>query len=307
MEAAVDSGFLDLPEDLSDARRAAVHVLPVPYEATVSYESGTRDGPAAIIAASHAVEFYDPELDAEPCLTWGAHTLPAMDATWPEPGQMMDAVAAAAERVARDGKLLVALGGEHSISAAIVRGVRRVIGEPLVVVQIDAHADLRESFQGSAFSHACAMRRVLDENPGPIIQLGIRSYCAEEAAFIRGNRGHITQWPADLIHAEDPREFLRQLRTSLTGRAIYLTIDVDGLDPSVVPATGTPEPGGLTWRQACDILACVAGAGRVVAMDCVELAPRPGLHAADFSVAKLLYKTISWIMHGRAAAQRGTS
>jgi agmatinase len=305
MRAVADSGFLDLPDEHSNARTAAVHVLPVPYEATVSYESGTRGGPAAIIAASHAVELYDAELDAEPCLAWGVHTLPAMDAGWPEPGQMMDAVAAASERVARAGKLLVALGGEHSISAAVVRGVRRMIGEPLAVVQIDAHADLRESFQGSPFSHACAMRRILDENPGPLFQLGIRSYSAEEAAFIRGNRGHITLWPADLIHAEDPREFLQQLRTSLLGRNIYLTIDVDGLDPSVVPATGTPEPGGLGWQQTLDILACVAAAGRIVAMDCVELAPRPGLHASEFSVARLLYKTITWVMQGRAAAQRG--
>ena len=299
MHGTPEGGFLDLPVELQDPRNAKVHILPVPYEATVSYEQGTREGPAAIIAASQEVEMYDAEFDAEPCLSWGVHTLPALAADWRTPELMMEAVAAAAEPPVRSGKLLVALGGEHSISSGIVRGVRRAISEPLVVVQIDAHADLRDSFGGTRFSHACAMRRILDENPGPIVQIGIRSYSAEEASFIRDNRGRITIWPVELIGQQDPLDFQRQLTASLAGRKIYLTIDVDGLDPSVVPATGTPEPGGLSWRRACEILRIVAGAGEVVAMDCVELAPRPGLHASEFSVAKLLYKTISWVMRAR--------
>jgi agmatinase len=209
---------------------------------------------------------------------------------------MMDGVAAAVEPVVRAGKFLLALGGEHSITPAIVRGVRRVHAEPLTIVQIDAHADLRMEFHDTPWSHACAMRRVLDENPGPTVQIGIRSYSAEEAAFIRDNRGRITLWSSRLLREEDHREVLRQIRASVSGRPVYLTIDVDGLDPSVVPATGTPEPDGLGWSQACDILRTVAQAGHVIAMDCVELAPRPGLHMAEFSVAKLLYKTLSWIM-----------
>ena len=212
---------------------------------------------------------------------------------------MMDAVASAAEKVARAGKFLLALGGEHSITPGLVRGVRRVINEPLTVVQIDAHADLRDSFRGTRYSHACAMRRVLEENPGPTVQIGIRSYSAEEALFIRENRGRVTIWSPDLIRAEDTGDFHRQLTATLKQRPIYLTIDVDGLDPSVVPATGTPEPDGLGWAQACDILRTVIEAGTVVAMDCVELAPRPGLHASEFSVAKLLYKTLSLIMARR--------
>ena len=301
MPAPVTAGFLDLPSELTDADRALVHVLPIPYEATVSYETGTARGPTAIITASHEVEMYDAELDSEPCRAWGVHTLPSLDARWAQPEAMMDAVAAAAESVVRAGKLLVALGGEHSITPGIVRGVRRVIAEPLAVVQIDAHADLRDSFRGTRYSHACAMRRVLEENPGPTVQIGIRSYSAEEARFIRENRGRVTIWSSDLMRAEDPRDFHRQLTAALRDRPIYLTIDVDGLDPSVVPATGTPEPDGLGWAQACAILKTVAEAGRVVAMDCVELAPRPGFHASEFSVAKLLYKTMSFIMARRRA------
>ena len=296
MQGTPQSGFLDLPGELQDPRRAMVHILPIPYEATVSYGRGTREGPAAIIAASHEVELYDAELDAEPSLVWGVHTLPALRADWRTPEAMMAGIADAAEEVARAGKFLLALGGEHSISAGVVRGIRRLIPEPLTIVQIDAHADLRDDYHGTRYSHACAMRRILDENPGPLIQIGIRSCSAEEAAYIKENRGRIMLWSPDLIRAEDPIDFHHQLKSSLAGRKIYLTIDVDGMDPSVVPATGTPEPDGLGWHQTCDIIHAVASAGEVVAMDCVELAPRPGLHASDFSVAKLLYKSLSSIM-----------
>jgi agmatinase len=242
------------------------------------------------------VELWDEELDCEPALAWGIHTLPALKAGWRKPEEMMRAVAAAVEPVVRAGKLLLALGGEHSITPAVVRGVRLVRNEALVVVQIDAHADLRDTFRGTRYSHGCAMRRVLDENPGALIQIGIRSYSAEEAAFIRGNRGRISLWSTRLMREEDPAEVLRQVRATIGGRPVYLTLDVDGLDPSVVPATGTPEPDGLSWERACDVLKAVTAAGPVVAMDCVELAPRPGLHMAEFTVARLLYKTLSWIL-----------
>jgi agmatinase len=242
------------------------------------------------------VELYDDELDAEPALSWGAHTRSPLRADWRKPEEMMDAVAGAAEQVVRDDRLLLVLGGEHSITPAVVRGVRRVHPAPLTVVQIDAHADQRDEYHGSRYSHACAMRRVLDENPGPAVQIGIRSYSAEEAAFIRANRGRISLWSSRLLREEDPRDVASQIRASVRDRPIYLTIDVDGLDPSVVPATGTPEPGGLGWEQACHLLSLVADAGHVVAMDCVELAPRPGLHMSEFTVAKLLYRTLSRIM-----------
>lgn len=299
MPPSTREAFLDLPADLQDPARARVHVLPVPYEATVSYETGTRDGPAAIIRASHEVELWDSELGGEPCLEWGAHTMPALKADWKAAEQMMDAIADAAQAVMARGVLPLFLGGEHSITPALVRGVRRVVGEPLVVVQIDAHADLRDSFRGSRYSHACAMRRVLGENPGPTVQIGVRSHSAEEAGFIRENRGRVAMWTMDRIREEDTRDFHQQLAALVAGKPVYLTIDVDGLDPSVVPATGTPEPGGLGWYEACDILRTVTSTGRCVALDCVELAPRPGLHASEFSVAKLLYKTLAWIMKKR--------
>jgi agmatinase len=293
------SAFLDIPDELRDPARARVHVLPVPYEETVSYETGTRDGPRAIIRASAEVELWDAELQSEPCLSWGAHTLPALRADWRDPERMMEATADAAHAITAAGKLMVALGGEHSISPGLVRGVRRALGEPLTVVQIDAHADLRDSFRGTRHSHGCAMRRILDENPGPLVQVGIRSFSAEEARFIRENRGRVAVWSPELIRSVDQADFLRQIAASCAGRRVYLTIDVDGLDPAVVPATGTPEPDGLSWAQAVRIIGAVASAGDVVGMDCVELAPRPGLHASEFSVAKLLYKAVAYVMARR--------
>jgi len=293
------AGFLDLPEERTEPRGAKVHVLPIPYEATVSYGAGTRDGPAAIIEASAQVELYDADFHGEPALSYGIHTLPALEADLPTPEAMTDRIAEAVEPILRAGKLLLALGGEHGISPGIVRGVRRVVREPLTVVQIDAHADLRYSYQGSRYSHACAMRRILEENDGRAVQIGIRSYSQEEADFLQANRDRIALWPARRVHEEDPRAFLAQLAAGVAGRKVYLTIDVDGLDPAVIPATGTPEPDGLTWRQALDILKTVAEAGEVVAVDCVELAPRPGLHYAEFATARLLADLLNRILARR--------
>ncbi len=172
--------------------------------------------------------------------------------------------------------------------------MRRALPDPLTIVQIDAHADLRESYEGDRFSHACAMRRILDENSGETVQIGIRSFSLEEAQFIRANRGRVNIFSAGRIRETDRLDFQRELRGLVKGRSVYLTIDVDGLDPAVVPATGTPEPGGLSWRETLTIVKTVAEASCIVAMDCVELAPRPGLHMADFAVAKLLYKSLAY-------------
>jgi len=287
-------GFLGLPEEREDPRTARVVVLPIPFEATVSYESGQRGGPAAIIAASRQVELYDEELESEPALAWGVQTLPPLACDLSAGEAMTERIARAVAPIVKGGRFLLALGGEHGISAGIVRGVRRSLPDALTIVQIDAHADLRDSYEGDRFSHACAMRRILDENPGKTVQIGIRSFSREEAEFIRANRGSVNMFTAGRIRETDHLDFLRELKGMVKGRSVYLTIDVDGLDPAVVPATGTPEPGGLSWREALDILKTVAEASRIVAMDCVELAPRPGLHMADFAVAKLLYKALSY-------------
>jgi agmatinase len=261
----------------------------------VSYGGGTARGPAAIVAASQQVELYDREFDREPALDYGVHTLDPVALADDLPAAV-DAIAAAVHAAAATGKLVVGLGGEHTISAGFGRGLLAALGGPLSVVQIDAHADLRDEYEGTSYSHACVARRLLEE-PGieQVLQLGVRSVCSEEVAFARANPQRVRMWYAEDVHAG---AWQAELNARLAGRRAYLTIDVDGLDPAIVPATGTPEPDGLSWNETLAVVRTVARAGRIAGMDCVELAPAAGLHAADFAVAKLVYKSISYAIAG---------
>jgi agmatinase len=288
--------FLGLDEQHASFEHARVLVLPLALEVTVSYGGGTAAGPAAILAASKQVELYDREVDGEPALDYGIHTLDAIDLAGADPEVAVAMIATAVEEAASTGKLVVALGGEHAISAGVSRGLLDAIGGPLTVVQIDAHSDLRESYDGSRFSHACVARRMLDDpRVEQVLQLGIRSVAGEEVRFARAHPDRVRVWYAEEVHAGGWHD---ELRARLRGRRVHLTIDVDGLDPSVVPATGTPEPGGLTWEQALDVVRTTAASAEIAGVDCVELAPLPGLHHADFAVAKLVYKTMTYALNG---------
>ena len=292
----VPDNFLGLEEEISTYATAQVVVLPIPYEATVSYGGGTAEGPAAIITASQQVELYDREYDEERVRRYGIHTLPALDL--PEDGAEATAhIAQAVETLARDGKLVVGLGGEHTLSGGFGKGLLDAVGEPVTVLQIDAHSDLRDEYEGTIYSHACVARRLLDDpRVEQILQLGIRSVCEEEVQVARQNPDRVRVWYAEEVHAGDWRG---ELRARTQGRNLYITIDVDGLDPALIPATGTPEPDGLTWRQTLEILRIACEGGHVVGLDCVELAPVVGLHGADFATAKLVYKAISYAMESR--------
>lgn len=298
MAAAEFDNFLGLAPEYSDAEQAGVLVLPIPFEATVSFGGGTVKGPEAIIAASQQVELYDREFDGEPALEYGVHTLPPLEL--PEDSvAAIEMIAEATAQAAASGKLVVGLGGEHTVSVGFGRGLVQAVGGPVTLVQIDAHADLRDEYEDSPYSHACIARRLVeDRTVEQVLQLGIRSVCAEEVQFARQNPERVRIWYAEEVHAGDWRE---ELVARLAGKRVYLTIDVDGLDPAIVPATGTPEPDGLTWVETLDIVRLVCQSAQIVGIDCVELAPYPGQHAADFAVAKLLYKTISYAMRfGRA-------
>ncbi len=282
-------GFLDLPEAHQRPGGSRVHVLPAPLEETVSYEGGTSAGPAAIIAASRQVELYDGALGGEPALEYGIHTLAPVELVAGDVVASLAAIERGVAAIVAAGRLPVVLGGEHTVTVGAVRAVKaagRLAGgaKPPAIVQLDAHADLRSEFHGTKWSHACVMRRIFEETDCELFPMGVRSMSAEEADFIEEHAGRVHRYG---VHR------LKGLVTALRGRSIYLTMDVDGLDPSVVAATGTPEPGGLSWREAVELVTAVCSAGTVVGIDCVELAPRPGLHAADFAVAKLLYWTIS--------------
>lgn len=290
------SNFLGLDEQHSSFERARVLVLPLPFEATVSYGGGTARGPAAIVAASQQVELYDREHDDEPALGYGVHTLDAPRLSGDDPGAAVGQIAEAVAQAASSGKLVVALGGEHTISAGVSRGLLDALGGLLTVVQIDAHSDLRESYEDSRYSHACVARRMLDDpRVEQVLQLGVRSVDAEEVAFARDQPERVRVWYAEEVHAGDWRD---ELHERLENRRVHLTIDVDGLDPAIVAATGTPEPDGLAWTEALDIIRLTAQSATIVGVDCVELAPQPGLHAADYAVAKLVYKTITYALNG---------
>lgn len=295
-ETLPPNNFLGLDDEHSSYEHSQVLILPIPYESTVSYGQGTRRGPAAILEASRQVELYDRELDSEPAITYGIHTLPALAPHGDGPAAMVEWIAACAEEHLRTGKLLVGLGGEHTVSAGVARAVHAVHGD-FVMVQIDAHSDLRDSYEGSAYSHACVAKRVLDLG-ATVVQLGIRSICRDEMNLIRNERSRLRVFFAEDVHAG---QYQRALAALVRGRTVFLTIDVDGFDPAFMPATGTPEPGGLNWTQVLEIVRIVVGEAKIAAFDCVELAPTPGQHSSDFLAAKLVYKTIGLTLAARGS------
>ena len=285
------SNFLGLPE-ASSGPHSRVWVLPVPYEATTTYGRGAKLGPAAIIAASAQVELYDRRLNCEPALDFGVHTLPPLLLDDLAPAAAVGAIAAQVRHLSDPGRLLCVLGGEHGLSIGVARALHEVFGD-FATVQIDAHADLRDSYEETPLSHACAARRILDQG-GSLTQLGVRSLDISEAEFLRGYPDRVRTFFACDMLAD--KGYLTELAGRLTGKRVYLTIDVDCLDPCVMPATGTPEPGGLGWYDVVEIVATIARAAHVIAFDCVELAPIPGLHHADFTAAKLVYQAMCSIM-----------
>ena len=290
MGVSLSDNFLGLESPSCEYESACFAVLPIPYDATTSFAPGTRDGPRAVIAASQQVEWYDDALGRE---SWqaGIATLDPLEADVRGPGKMHERIFAAAEAVLRDDKFLIGLGGEHGVTSALVRAVKSKYRK-LSVLQIDAHADLRDSYQGSSYSHASVMRRV-HEMEIDAVGVGIRSCSSEEARFIEraGKR---------IISARTCREsddWISEVVDSLSDE-VYVTIDIDGFDPAFAPGTGTPEPGGLDWFQVTDLLAAVAAARRIVAADCVEVRPIPPSNVTEFLAARLIYRLIGLVQMG---------
>jgi agmatinase len=277
--------FGALPDDLGSMETARAVVLPAGYEATTSYGVGTKDGPDAILRASRNLELYDEELDWEPCAV-GIATTPAWEFDRSSPERPIEQVEALVGATLAAGKFPILLGGEHSITLGGVRAAQRECPS-LGVLQLDAHADLRDVYEGTPFSHACVMRRVTER--APVVAVGIRSLSADEARCrpVRPYRRFTAE--AALRDAGVVDAVVDALPPE-----VYVTIDLDVLDPSLMPAVGTPEPGGLGWYDLLRLLRAVFQARRVVAVDVVELAPIPGLVAPDFLSAKLVYKLISY-------------
>lgn len=278
--------FLGVPlvESLFD--ECGVVILPVPYEATVSFGTGTRFGPRAIVHASRFLELYDHELDSVPHEI-GIHTLPELVLPCSGPKEALGELRRVLDLLLDKGKFVIMLGGEHSLSGpAILAHADRLPQGALSVLQLDAHADLRAEYEGTPFSHACAMYSVHDRVR--LVPVGVRSMTSEERALVR--------------KAEIPVIFGRELESgdwidramSAIGDHVYVTIDVDYFDPSLVPSTGTPEPGGGTWYPTLQLLERVFEERNVVGCDVVELAPTPGITAPDVLAAKLVYKLVGY-------------
>jgi len=281
--------FGGLSEEDSLYEKARAVIFPVPLERTTTYEHGTRNGPSAILAASRNMELYDEELETEIYKEIGIATAPAIDTMDGTLDEVITEIFTAQCEFLKDGKFPVALGGEHSLTPPLVKAAAKKY-KNLSVLQIDAHADLREEYQGNPSSHASAMRRVVEICPA--VQVGIRSLSVEEAKAIPRLKTKI-YWAKDIIRAP-LKDWIANVLADLSPN-VYLTVDLDGFDPSIVPATGTPEPGGLDWYQVTSLIRAVASHRKIVAMDVVELLPQPGDHASDFLAAKLVYKTLGYV------------
>ena len=295
--------FLGLGAELSAYRTARAAILPVPYDATTSYRAGTRDGAQAIIDASMQVELYDADLGREPADV-GIHTLDALEPDFGSPERMISRVREATAGLLADGKFPLLLGGEHSLTAGAVAACRdRYPG--LGVLHLDAHADLRDQYHGTPWSHACAMRRVVGLGC-PLTSVGIRSLSSEEAAFRRGAAAIATVPATEIARARGDAAALDALWSRVVAGLpdqLYVTIDLDVFDPSLMAAVGTPEPGGLDWWEVTGLLRRVCAARRVVGADVVELAPALGPEACALTAAKLTYTLLGYALPGHEGGE----
>jgi N1-aminopropylagmatine ureohydrolase len=293
------ANFLGLPEvDVPALDDAGAVILPVPYEATVSYMGGTRFGPRRLLEASRAIELYDHELDATPYRV-GVHTLPELLLSAAGPERALEELREAFEALLPPERFVIMLGGEHSISGPpILTHAARLGPRRLSVLQLDAHGDLRPEYEGTPYSHASVMYRVHERVD--VVPVGIRAITAEERQLMTARR-----IPTIFGHELDAGGQWIDRALAALGPDVYITIDIDYFDPGLVPATGTPEPGGGQWYPTLRLLERVFAERHVVGVDVVELAPIPGLVAPDFLAAKLVYKLVAYQQRARDAKSRG--
>jgi len=267
-------------------------ILPIPFEATTTYRRGCENGPAAVLDASQQVEYYDEELDRE---LWevGIYTHVAIADTRSgsvASEKMLRETQETVYRLVADGKFVVSLGGEHSITTGIVEAYRQFYpGEDFTVVQIDAHGDLRHEYEGSIHNHACVMRRIVEMGL-PTVQVGIRSICREEADLIRERE--LAVFRAREIASQS--DWMERAWSAIKTQKVFITVDLDGIDPTLMPGVGTPEPGGLNWYSLLRFLQGIFATHDVIGCDVMELAPIADSVVSEFTAAKLVYKLIGY-------------
>ncbi len=284
MEAA--GNFLGYAPGEVEPASARAALLPVPYDGTVSYRKGARLGPAAIIEASRQLEDYDLELGCDPS-ELGIYTAAPIDIGEAGPEAVVDEVQRAVSTLARPGVLIGVLGGEHTVAVGAVRAVSSMF-EGLSVLFLDAHADMREHYQGSRYSHACTARRIAETCD--LVQVGVRSAEQGEWDWMRSRGVPVVTWPP-----EAGRDVTAEVLSHL-GETVYVSIDLDVLDTSVMSAVGTPEPGGMRWEELLSLLRAVSREREIVGFDVTELAPEEGPEACTYTAAKLVYKLIGYAL-----------
>lgn len=269
--------------DGQDYQKSKIVVFPVPYSSTTYWKAGTKEGPQAIIEASRHTELFDIETKKDPSKE-GIFTLPLLEPSKNSPKETILRIKKVVDRILKDGKFPLILGGEHSITLGVIQAFKEKFSN-FSVLQIDAHTDLRDEFEGTKYHHACMIRRIRDLKI-PVTQAGIRSISEEEADYIKNKKIKniflAPELPIDKI-------------TATLRKNVYLTLDLDALDPSIMPSVGTPEPGGLGWYEILNLIKEVAKKRKIIGVDVVELDPIPGLSAPDFFVAKLIYKIITFL------------
>lgn len=297
-----NDNFLGIDEPWCHPDKAGVYVLPAPYEHTSSYILGSDRGPSAIIEASQQVELYDETLKHEPYREWGGvATAATLNLNGLVDGPAVQAIQDFVQPHVGRGKFLVTLTGEHTGALGAIRAHARTY-PTMCVVQIDAHGDLRQAYQGNPYSHASVMSRVVDDGL-PLVQVGIRSISPEEIDLIQKTPQIKTFFAASILDPSGPYEgraarWIPDILASCTG-PVYLTFDCDGLDASLVQALGTPEPGGLGWYDTIALVTALADGPGIVGMDISEIAPIEGFVAPQFSIARLIYRMLGRIRAGR--------
>ncbi len=288
------NNFLNIPTKYSDYKNSKAAVIPFPYEVSTSYGKGTKFGPDAIISASSQVELFDEEFKEEVYKKIGICTLPKIKYTNGNSDKFYLPLVKEIKKINFLNKFPIVLGGEHSITLGAVLSVKEKY-KSFSVLQFDAHSDLRDSYEKNKFSHACVMRRILEQNAVKnLVQIGIRNISNDqkdgsEFDFYKKNQNKIKIfWAKDCLKWKI-KEIIKNLENN-----VYLTFDVDVFDPSIMPSTGTPEPGGINWYQALEIIKEVFRQKNVIACDLVELSPIKKFFAPDFLVAKLIYKIIGY-------------
>lgn len=289
-ELGIKQNFLAIDKKYSNYKDSQIVVLSAPLEKTVSYGKGTAGGPKEILNASHYVEFFDEELNRELCFEKGICTLPELKLSKLPISKSIEKIYKEVAKHIDAGKFVVTLGGEHSLSVAPIKAHHERF-ENLSILQIDAHSDLRESYEGSKYSHASVMARVAEFNT-KIVQVGIRAQSKEESDFRKKNNIR-TFYSREIklgMYGDNWQELVSK---SLTDN-VYITFDVDGFDPSFLTATGTPEPGGLFWDETMNLLKIIGLDKNIVGFDVVELAPSKSHTSSSFVAAKLVYKMLNY-------------